>query len=109
MPVTFFDTNPMEVDSHKSKNNSIRMTPEKSKESPEEATIPVLVQGPTPNPGPEAVSSTYRNINITTVKNEGALREEIEIEMFSSEGDNFTGSLTMQEAKQRNLQRLFGI
>ena len=29
----------------------------------------------------------------------GALREEIEIELVSCEGEKFTGSLTMQEAK----------
>ena len=33
------------------------------------------------------------------MKNDGAMREEIEIELVSCEGENFTGSLTMQEAK----------
>ena len=38
-------------------------------------------------------------LEIVTINNVGAIREEIEIELLSCEGASFTGSLTMQEAK----------
>ena len=40
-----------------------------------------------------------KKMELTTIKNDGALREEIEIELLSCEDEKFTGSLTMQEAK----------
>ena len=75
----------MEVDSEKSNNNSNRIALEKSKQSSAEVVIPVpfQVQVPTPNPRPESVrplvdspSSIIWNIELTTIKNDGALREE---------------------------------
>ena len=36
---------------------------------------------------------------IVTVSNDGAWREEIEIEMRNEDGENFTGTVTMTEAK----------
>ena len=55
----------------------------------------------TKNPQLESVVTTDSNkkLEVTTVRNEGALREEIEIELVSCDGVKFTGSLTMQEAK----------
>ena len=44
-------------------------------------------------------SGIDRKLEITTIKNDGAIREQIEIELISCEDEKFTGSLTMQEAK----------
>ena len=38
-------------------------------------------------------------LDIITITNEGAMRQEIEIELLSCNGENFSGSITMQEAK----------
>ena len=40
-----------------------------------------------------------QDLDVITVTNNGSLREEIEVELVSCDGENFTGSLTMQEAK----------
>ena len=36
-------------------------------------------------------SGTGRKLELTTIKNEGAMREEIEIELVPREGEKFTG------------------
>ena len=42
---------------------------------------------------------SVNSISIVTVSNDGAWREEIEIEMRNHDGENFTGTITMTEAK----------
>ena len=48
----------------------------------------------TTNPQLESVIATNsdKKLEVTTIKNEGALREEIEIEQVSCEGEKFSGS-----------------
>ena len=40
-----------------------------------------------------------QGLEIVTVTNSGAMREELKVKLVSCDRENFTGSLTMQEAK----------
>ena len=57
-----------------------------------------IFQSMNTNTDPE-MKQNEQGLDVVTVVNEGALREEIEIELLSCGGKNFTGTITMQEAK----------
>ena len=50
-------------------------------------------------PDDSAKNSTSSGLPVTVVKNVGAYRQEIKIEILSCNGENYTGTITMQEAK----------
>ena len=64
--------------------------------NPETALPPTRME---PNKDLTMNKDPLSGLEIVVISNDGALREEIEIELVSCDEDTFTGTLTMQEAK----------
>ena len=60
------------------------------------AKVPEMEKSKSP---PGKTRNQDGRLELTTISNEGSMRQEIEIELLSCEDEKFTGSLTMQEAK----------
>ena len=105
--LNWFETTSMEVDKGA---QNLEQVPTKE-QTPTQMQIPIQVRSPIrieqqasnqdeqARSAPDSASVNDQKMELTTIKNNGAMREEIKVELISSGGAKFTGSLTMQEAK----------